>query len=136
MSKSTLEMSQEVMANLNAIAKEYAKEFKYKESSNTIYNKETDYHPINRALNKPIRQVIYREEKDPKSAGTIETRQRFGNPRIGIYGPGKSWFVALEYLPLGIISECQIFYPKGFEMMPIIKKRIEDRWNKIQNEQI
>lgn len=56
-------------------------------------------------------------EENRKTNGYICIRSRFGNPRIGIYGPEKEWFVAIELdKDSGKFAESQVFSPKGVKM--------------------
>lgn len=116
------------MSVLNEIAPKWAKKFGYKLEEDKEYDPDSDFHPLSRALNISQRQLKF---KGVESGSYINTRQRFGNPRLDISSPGQEWFVGLEYKTDGTFSECQIFHPKGVEMMPIIKKEVDDMWRSL-----
>lgn len=116
-----------IMAVLNSVAEQYAKEFGYLEVYTSEWRRDTEEHPLNKMLNEPIEQRLYRGLGEVKTAGTVQTRQRFGNPRIGVYGPGKAWFVAIELGQNdGQFREAQIFYPPGPAMFPKVLARVEE----------
>lgn len=120
-------VSSRFMEMLNTIAERWAKKFDYELVEDKIDNPETEYHPLNRTHNKPLRTVKYRGNE---RGSYVDTRQRFGSPRIGISAPNQEWFVGLEFKNEKV-SECQIFYEKGFEMMPLIRKEIENEWRSL-----
>lgn len=115
------------MDMLNTIAERWAKKFGYELEEDNILDPETEFHPLNRINNKPLRSVKY---KRAERGSYVDTRQRFGNPRIGISAPNQEWFVGLEFNNEKV-SECQIFYEKGFDMMPIIRAEIENEWRSL-----
>lgn len=51
-----------------------------------------------------------------ENSGYILIRNRFGNPRIDIYGPEKDWLVCIEVSPDGDFKESQVFNVRGIEM--------------------
>jgi len=72
-------------------------------------------------------------KENRKTNGYICIRSRFGNPRIGIYGPEKEWFVAIELnKDSGEFAESQVFSPKGVEMFKIVH---DDVVNEIKRNQ-
>ena len=118
------DVSSRFMEMLNTIAERWAKKFGYELEEDKILDPETEFHPLNRINNKPLRSVKY---KGAERGSYVNTRQRFGSPRIGISAPNQEWFVGLEFKNEKV-SECQIFYEKGFDMMPIIRAEIENEW--------
>jgi hypothetical protein len=121
------DVSSRFMEMLNTIAERWAKKFGYELEEDKILDTETEFHPLNRINNKPLRSVKY---KGAERGSYVDTRQRFGSPRIGISAPNQEWFVGLEFKNEKV-SECQIFYEKGFDMMPIIRAEIENEWRSL-----
>jgi hypothetical protein len=121
------DVSSRFMEMLNTIAERWAKKFGYELEEDKILDPETEFHPLNRVNNKPLRSVKY---KGAERGSYVDTRQRFGSPRIGISAPNQEWFVGLEFKNEKV-SECQIFYEKGFDMMPIIRAEIENEWRSL-----
>lgn len=82
-----------------------------------------DYSFISQEVNNSIEKTF--------KPGVINVRTRGngrnGNFRIGIYGEGKSWFIALEYKDNGILAEAQVFNEEGTERLIEIKKYIDKR---------
>ncbi|MEC7753844.1 MAG: hypothetical protein VYB44_07425 [Bacteroidota bacterium] len=122
-----LDIEVQFMSMLNEIAQRWAEKFGYQNKEDIEYNPSSDFHPISQVTNQPMKHVNYKGET---RGSYINTRQRFGNPTIDISAPSQEWFVGLEFNK-GKIKQCQIFYEKGFEMMPIIKQEIEDQWQSI-----
>lgn len=121
------DVSSRFMEMLNTVAERWAKKFGYELVEDKVDNPDTEYHPLNRINNKPLRTVKY---KGDESGSYVDTRQRFGSPRIGISAPNQEWFVGLEFKNEKV-SECQIFYQKGFDMMPLIREEIENEWRSL-----
>lgn len=124
----------QVAEALCAIAKEWAKKLGYSLIREGIANpKKEAHHPLNRALNKKVPELRYNQKENITTdhPASIEVRQRFGTPRLDIYGINREWFVGIEVRD-GQCNEAQVFYPKGFDMLPVIKKQIENRLKDIK----
>ncbi len=92
-----------------------------------VFDPKTEDHLLNKIHNQPLRSVKY---SGTNRGSYVDTRQRFGNPVIGISAPNQEWFVVLEFKNYEV-SQCQILYKKGFDMMPIIREEIENEWRSI-----
>lgn len=60
-----------------------------------------------------------------RSERMIEIRERFGNRRLDIYGPNRSWFVSVEYTSYQTYKESQVFGEKGIWKLIEIKKAVD-----------
>lgn len=123
-------MKKEIMKVLNQYAQEKAKQFWYELEKKEIYNPLQDPHPIQRWENQEMEQVRYvqpGEEKEGK--WRIETRQRWGAPRIDIYWKNKEWFCSFEFDENSNFSSSQIFYKEWvnnyMELYGELQRRIQ-----------
>lgn len=129
-------------ALLCTIATEYATKFGYTLEKDSIWNKNTEYHPLALAANEPLREIQFygaSGSEDGKYRPYINVRQRFGSPRIDMYYPkdgnkGMLAFVGIEFTPDGVFSEAQVFYEPGVKLFPELLSEIKQRWEDVKNE--
>jgi hypothetical protein len=124
-------MKNQIRKALFNVALQYCKElsydFKEDKDSSSWYKPDHDQKDI----------YIYQKpntKENRTTNGYVCLRSRFDNPRIGIYGPEKKWFVAIEInVKTGEFAESQVFYPEGVERFKEVHNRVMNELEKELN---
>jgi hypothetical protein len=125
---------------LCVIAAEYAEKFGYTLKKDSVWNKETESHPISAITNTPLREMEFEgvsDNADGKYPPYLHIGQRFGNLRINMYYPkdgnkGRLAFVGLEFHPDGTFAEAQVFYEPGVKLFPELLAEVQKRWEEVK----
>jgi hypothetical protein len=118
------------------MAFEYAEKFGYTLKKDSVWDRDTETHPISFMANAPLRELCFEgvsDNEDGKYPPHIEVRQRFGSLRLDMYYPkegnkGRLAFVGVEFNPDGTFSEAQVFYEPGVKLFPELLAKIQKRW--------